>query len=452
MKNYFNMGKIRLSEIVKWCEGKVNKKFDDLFINGISTDSRQIKKGEVFIALKGEKYDGHNFINDAFKKGAIASIVSCDYKGNDNLIIKVKDTLSALGDISKNYRMKINMHVIAVTGSDGKTTTKEIIKGILSEKFKTAGTIGNFNNQIGLPLSILKADEKTEFGVFEMGMNKKGEIDYLSKITMPNSCVITTIGVAHIGFFRNRREIADAKSEIFNNLIEERNVFLNKDNDFFYYLKKKADTENLVSVGVEKNADIKGKIIEKNLDFFTFESCGERYKMNFWNTSFIYSGLFGIAIGKKFGISKKHIGNVLCEIRPLKGRGEILKNKIFIIDESYNSNPYSLKNSLLSFESKDFKRKIAILGDMAELGKFSNFYHWYIGKLIKNLKIDIIFTLGKESKKITDISKKGTHFYEIEELKKKLKKEIRKQDAILIKGSRIMKMEEIVEFLKENFI
>jgi len=400
------MEKVKLSEIIKWCKGKVNKKFKDFFIEGISTDSRQIKKGEIFIALKGEKYDGHDFVKDAFKKGAVASIVSSDYIGNDNLLIKVKDTLYALGDIGKNYRIKLNMHVINITGSDGKTTTKEIIKEILSEKFNTTGTIGNFNNQIGLPLSILQADKKTEIGVFEIGMNKKGEIDYLSKISAPNSCVITNIGVAHIGFFKNRKELADAKSEIFGNLIKEKNVFLNKDSDFFYYLKGKTDTKNLITIGVKKNADITGEIIEEEFDYFIFEYSGEKYKMNFWNTSFIYSGLFGIAFGKKFGISEKHIKNVLYGLKPLKGRGEFIKDDIFIIDESYNSNPNSLKNSLLSFERKKFKRKIAIIGDMAELGKFSNFYHWYIGNLIRNLKIDIIFTFGKESKKISEVSGK----------------------------------------------
>ncbi|MCS7181117.1 MAG: UDP-N-acetylmuramoyl-tripeptide--D-alanyl-D-alanine ligase, partial [bacterium] len=385
-----------------------------------------------------------------FKIGASASIFSNYLEDEDKyLLIKVKDTLLALGDIAKNYRKKLNMHIIGITGSDGKTTTKEIIKEILSKRYKTIGTIGNFNNQIGLPLSILQSDRKSEFGVFEMGMNKKGEIDYLSKICMPNSCVITNIGVAHIGFFNNRKEIAEAKSEVFKNMVGDKNVFLNKDSPFFNYLKKNAETKNLITVGVEKKADLVGKIIEEGYNFFIFDCEGEIYKMNFWNSSFIYSGLFGIAFGKKFGISKEYIKDVLNEIRPITGRGEFTENEIFIIDESYNSNPNSLKNSLLSFEKKGFKRKIAILGDMAELGRFTGFYHWYIGSLLKNLKIDIVYTYGEKSKIISDVSEKGKHFYEFENLKKELKMRIKKEDAILVKGSRILRMEEIVNYLKQ---
>ncbi|MCM8803640.1 MAG: UDP-N-acetylmuramoyl-tripeptide--D-alanyl-D-alanine ligase [Candidatus Omnitrophica bacterium] len=444
------MEKIKLSEIISWCKGEVNKKYIDFYIEGISTDTRTLKKGELFIALKGEKFDGHSFVKEAFKKGASCCIVSYKYPDNFNLLIRVEDTLSALGEISKKYRQKLNMKVVGITGSDGKTTTKEIIIDILSVKFKTIGTIGNFNNQIGLPLSILNADNKTEFGIFEMGMNKKGEIDYLSKISRPNFCVITNIGVAHIGFFKKRKDIADAKSEIFKNLICEKIIFLNKDSDFFEYLKRKINNKNLISVGVKKKSDIQGKILEEGFDFFVFEENGEKYKMNFWNTSFIYSGLFGIAFAKKFDIPKNFVEDVFLKIKPLTGRGEFIKNNIFIIDESYNSNPNSLKNSLLCFERKNFKRKIAILGDMAELGKFTNFYHYYIGKLLKNLKIDMVFTYGNKSKIISEISKKGKHFFEIEKLKKYLKNKIRKEDAILIKGSRIVKMEQIVEFLKKE--
>ena len=444
------MEKVKLSEVIKWCNGKVNKNFKDVLIEGISTDTRSLKKGELFIALKGERFDGHDFIKEAYIKGAIGCIVSKNCKYENGLVIKVKDTLFALGKICENYRKKTNMHVIGITGSDGKTTTKEIIKEILSTKFNTIGTIGNFNNQIGLPLSILQSDMKTEFGVFEMGMNKKGEIDYLSKIARPNSCVITNIGIAHIGFFKNRKEIAEAKSEIFNNLIGERNVFLNRDSDFYEYLKKKAKSKNIFSVGIKTKCDIKGRIVEEGIDYFIFQVNNKKFKMNFWNTSFIYSALFGIAISKKFDISENYIEDIFMKIKPLKGRGELIKNKIFIIDESYNSNPNSLKNSLLCFERKDFKRKIAIVGDMAELGKFTNFYHWYMGKLLERLNIDIVLTYGEKSKLISDYSKKGIHFYEIESIKRYLKKIVKKDDAILIKGSRIVKMEEIVNFLMEE--
>ncbi|MCM8818505.1 MAG: UDP-N-acetylmuramoyl-tripeptide--D-alanyl-D-alanine ligase [Candidatus Omnitrophica bacterium] len=445
------MEKVKLSEIIFWCKGNVNKRYKDVFVKGISTDTRTLKKGEIFIALKGEKYDGHNFVKEAFKKGAIGVIVSERYQiQNSFLLIKVKDTLKALGDISRNYRKNLNMHVVGITGSDGKTTTKEIIKNILSEKFNTVSTIGNFNNEIGLPISILNADRKTKFGVFEMGMNKKGEIDYLSRICIPDISVITNVGIAHIGFFKNRKEIADAKAEIFKNLTGEKIVFLNRDDLFFYYLKNKAKSKNIISIGVKKKGDINGKIVEEGIDYFIFEHNMKKYKMNFWNNSFIYSGLFGIAFAEKFEIQKKYIEDVLLNTKPLSGRGDFIKNKIQIIDESYNSNPNSLRNALICLDKKPLKRKIVILGDMAELGKFTNFYHYYIGTLVKKLNIDILLTFGEKSKIISDVSKKGNHFYHLEELLKYLKKTIKNEDTIFIKGSRFLKMERIVDFLKKE--
>lgn len=442
------MEKIEIRKIIEWCNGKVNKSYKNFFIEGISTDSRKIKKGEIFIALKGEKFDGHDFVNDAFKKGAVAAIVSKDLKDQNGLLIKVKDTLICLGDIARNYRKFLNIKVFAITGSDGKTTTKEIIKNVLSKKFRVVANIGNYNNEIGVPLSLFNADKKTELAIIEMGMNKKGEIDYLSKICLPNFCLITNIGTAHIGFFKNRKEIAETKSEVFKNLKGEKISFLNRDDDFFNHLKNKTPGK-ILTIGIKKKADLNGKIIEEGIDYFVFETDrNEKYKMDFWNTSFIYSALFGVMVGEKFGIGQKEIKNVISEIKPISGRGEIIKGDIFIIDESYNSNPNSLKNSLLVFERKNFKRKIAILGDMNELGRFSNFYHFYIGNLIKKLKIDIVVTFGEKSKIISDVCE-GKHFYEIDELKDYLKKIVKKEDGILIKGSRIMKMEKIVEFLKE---
>lgn len=442
------MEKIKISEIIRWCSGKPNKNFNDFYITGISTDTRTLKKNDLFIALKGEKFDGHDFVIEAFKKGASCCIVEKEFNSKNGLFIKVENTLLALGDISKNYRKKFETHIIGITGSDGKTTTKEIIKRILSTKYETCGTIGNFNNEIGLPISLLQLTKKTAFGVFELGMNKKGEIDYLSKILSPNSCIITNIGTAHIGFFKSRREIAEAKGEIFENRINNGYIFLNRDDHFFSYLKKKLKKANIVNVGVKKDADISGKIYQEEIDFFIFESGGEKYRMNFWNTSFIYSGLFGIAVGKKFGISEKNIQETLEEIKPVPGRGEVIVKDFYIIDESYNSNPNSLKNAILSLERKKFKRKIVIIGDMAELGKFSNFYHWYIGKILKKTKIDMVLTFGNESRLISKVSEKGQHFEEIEILKNKLKKIIKKGDVILVKGSRKMHLERIVDFLK----
>jgi len=446
------MEKLEIEKIVEWCGGEINRKeFLKKCINGISTDTRKIEKGEIFIALKGEKFDGHRFIKQAYEKKATGVIVSENVKipFKNFCVIKVKNTLKALGDIAKGYRMFLNPYVIGITGSDGKTTTKELISKCLSKKFKTVASSGNYNNQVGLPLSIFSFDRKTEIGIVEMGMNRKGEIDYLSKIAIPNGCVITNIGKAHIGFFKNTKEIAESKSEIFKNLRGEKFCLLNRDDKFFYFLKKRS-SGNIKSFGLRKDADVRGVIEKEGNDFFYFSTFGEKFKVNFWNTSMIYPFLSAIAFSVKFGLTISKIKNVIEKFTPIEGRGKVHNvNGISIIDESYNSNPNSLRNAILCFSRKSFKRKIVIIGDMAELGKFSSFFHTYIGKVIKKLGINYVITLGEKSEVISDLNS-GKHFLDIDQLNGFIKERVKEGDGILIKGSNFLRMERIVKFLLEN--
>ncbi len=446
------MEKIEIEKIVKWCKGEINNKnFLPLYINGISTDTRKIKKGEIFIALKGGKFDGHQFLSDAHKNGAIGAIVdkNISFPSEKNFfIIRVKDTLKSLGDIAKEYRNYINPYIIGITGSDGKTTTKELIAKCLTEKFNVRANHGNYNNQIGLPLSLLSFDKKTEIGVLEMGMSRKGELDYLSKIAKPDSCAITNIGRAHIGFFKNIKEIAESKSEILNNLKGEKFCLFNRDDNFFNFLKSRS-SGNVKTFGKSRKADVRGIIIDEGNDFFSFKvnNFNEKFIINFWNTSMIYPALISIAFSIKFGIDFDKIKGVIEKFNSIEGRGKVYKIKgVCLIDESYNSNPNSLKNSLICFSRKNFKRKIAIIGDMAELGKFSSFYHKYIGQLIRKLDIDMVITLGEKSKIISDINL-GKHFSDIEKLNLFIKNKIKTGDGILIKGSNFLNMGEITKFL-----
>lgn len=447
------MEPVKISEIVKWCDGKIDGNFKDILCYGISTDTRNIKKGDLFVALKGERFDGHDFVKDAFRKGAIAVIVRKDFSFERGTLIKVNDTLKALGEIAKGYRKKFNPYIIGITGSDGKTTTKEILKKTLGIKFKVVANKGNYNNEIGLPLSIFQMERNSEFCVFEMGMNRKGEIFYLSEIAQPSSAVITNIGKAHIGFFKSMREIAEAKSEIFENLKGERFSLLNYDDKFFKFLRSK--TEGPVeSFGIKKGADVRGVIIEEGDFYFKFrvEGIEPEFKMNFWNTSLIYPGLVSIGFAKKFNINMEKVREIIEEVTPLEGRGKVYKLKNFVvIDETYNSNPNSLKNSLIQFNKKSFKRKVAIIGDMAELGKFSKFFHRNIGELIKKLDISLVITFGRESRIISEVvGRRAKHFNFPEEVNSYLERNLKKGDGILIKGSRVMKMERIVKFIVEN--
>lgn len=449
------MEKIKINQILEWCRGKTtDKNLLNKYCYGISTDTRTLKKGEVFIAIKGKRFDGHNFIKEALRKGAVAAISSQKNSTTDKKIINVRDTLEALGDIAKGYKRQFSVYVIGITGTDGKTTTKEFVKKVLSINYIVSGTEGNFNNAIGLPLSIFNINKKTDFCVLEMGMNRKNEIRYLGKIAEPQTGVITTVGSAHIGFFKNRQEIAEAKSELIETLKGEKFCMLNYDNEFFQFFKTKAPGK-VLSFGMKKGADIRGIITEEKNDSFTFCIAGEKicFHLNFWNTSIIYPALISIGLGKRFGIKEKSMVDVLENIHPLPGRGKFYNLRdITVIDETYNSNPNSLKASLYNFHKKNFKRKIAIVGDMAELGRFSFFYHRNTGLFIKKLNIDILITFGDKSRETGKYSdKQWKHFGDVDILNKYLSGIVKKGDAILIKGSRMMKMELIRDYLIEKY-
>jgi len=442
---------LKIQQIANWCTGEVfNKNLLDKKCSGISIDTRRIKKGELFIAIRGEKHDGHKFIGQALEKGAIAVVVDNIPDFARNYTIRVPDTLKALGDIAFNYKKMFNTYTIGITGSDGKTTTKELIKKTLSVRYKTTSTEGNFNNAIGLPLSIFHLDRTKEFCILEMGMNRTGEIDYLSRIAQPQAAVITNIGTAHIGYFNSMSAIAEAKSEIIKNLIGEKLCVLNYDSRFYNFFKQKAPACSL-SFGKKPGADVRGLITQERNDSFSFYVEGEKelFNMHFWNTTIVYPALIAYAIGKKFSISTTNLKEVFENIKPLPGRGMIHKTgNTSIIDETYNCNPNSLKWALYTFSRKNFKKKIAVLGDMEELGRLSYVLHRNIGLFAKNLDIDLLVTFGRKSKAISQTAGKNCkHFEEIDALNRYLSKSIKGQETILIKGSRAMGLEKTVEYL-----
>lgn len=449
------MEAVRLDKLVKWCRGNITSNaILKRYCYGISTDSRDIRKGDIFIALQGEKFDGASFVNSALRDGAVAAITPKNFQSSSKKIIRVTDTLKALGDIARRYRKEFNVYVIGITGSDGKTTTKEFIKKTLSARYNISGTEGNFNNAVGLPLSVFSIDKNTGICVLEMGMNSKDEIRYVGNIARPQAGIITTVGPAHIGSFENISSIAEAKAELMETLVGEKFCMLNYDCRFYPFFREQAPAK-VLSFGVKKGADIRGAFEKEENNSFTFHVQGSSYpyKINFWNTSIIYPALVAIGFGKKFEIPEKNIGEIFSEIHPLPGRGKVYHTgKITVIDESYNSNPNSLKASLSSFHRKNFKRKIAVIGDMAELGKLSSFYHRSIGVFAKKLNIDIILTLGDKSKITGSVSGlKWKHFEDIDALNKHLSGITLKGDAILIKGSRVMNMDKIVDYLLEKF-
>lgn len=434
-------------------------------IEGISTDTRKINKNEVFIAIKGENFDGHNFVHIGVEKGAIAIIVGEDFditKYDYNNFIKVKDTIRAYGEIARFYREKNNFIVVAVTGSCGKTTTKDMVASVLSKKYKVEKTFQNNNNEIGLPFTILNADPKTEVLVLEMGMRAIGEIDYLTKIAMPNIGIVTNIGIAHIGELGCQDNIMHAKGELLENLAMDAVAIINGEDGFADLLKKKFSGKIKV-FGFSENADIKalniidqGKSTQVDIkrDNITY-----RALLNYKGTHLILDCLIAIETGINLSIDIKDSIEALNNMDVSPGRLEIIDKKNFtIINDTYNANPDSMKKSievLLGYSES----KIAVLGDMRELGDEEISYHEEMGEFLANKGLKALITVGRLGEHIgiglkkTDFENTPIYsFMNNEEAAIKLKELISLNDIILIKGSRAMAMEKIIRILEKDMV
>ena len=409
-----------LTELNKIINGIIYK---DTCINKIKTNSKEINKGDLFIAIN----KGHDYINEAIDNGAVAIICETDIK--DIPHIKVKSSIEALGKIANYLRNKHNIPLIAITGSVGKTTTKELVALVLSKKYKVLKSIKNNNNHIGLPLTLLNLDDTYDVIVTELGMNHQGEISYLSKICNPNYAVITNIGTAHIGYLGSQKNILKAKLEILDGMNNGCLIINNEDK----YLKK-LKHKNIIKVD-RKNLEL------KNL------KCQDKIEFDIKNTHFIFNSyehllidaLIAIKIGILFDIDLNLISEAILEYQNSEGRLNIIKNKYTIIDDSYNSSFESLVGGLEILKNKeDFK--FIVLGDMLELGKYSNKYHKKINKYLKKINNKQVLLIGKYAKVI-----KGKHFNDINKLSDYLKQNIKYNDIIYIKGSHAMNLDKIKE-------
>lgn len=447
------METISLKEVIKWTGGQPINIKNEMFFDSVNTDSRKDCSGALFIALKGKNFDGHSFVFDAIKSGARAAVVERPLEGEFPQIL-VTDTLKALGDIAKNYRMKFSCPVIGITGSDGKTTTKEMCSQILSSRFNVCKNQGNFNNEIGLPLSIFSITSQTQTGVFELGMNGYGQLKYLSSILQPDIAIITSIGYAHLGFFKSRTDLARTKSEILEHIRFDGLVLVNNDSNFIQFFSGKTCFPP-VKIGLKKGSDFRGIIIEYNRDGFAFQIEKwekVRFRICSWNGALLYPSLFSIFVADYFGIPRNLISKIIYDFVLVEGRGRIKKiDDIFIFDESYNSNPGSMKMALHYFSKQKAQRKIVVIGEMAELGRWSKFYHSQIAQIVKKMNFDGVFTTGDAAKIVSDIcGEKGKHFESVDELAEYVKRFVKKNDAILVKGSRINKLEKVIQKLENK--
>ncbi len=421
---------LTLKEIIEITDGTLIKGDPKTIIKSISTDSRKTKKNDFFIALSGRlfeaipsaQHDGHDFLTSVFKKKLLGVLVSRNIQIPFLNIIKVKDTFNAYQAIAKYWREKFKIPIIAITGSCGKTSVTQMLTSVLSQKYRVLSSQNGFNNQIGLPQTLLKLNKSHQIVILEMGTNMPGEIDILANIAKPTVSVITNIGPAHLEKLKNLKGVAKEKANI---LKPAKIVLLNKKGLFFKYLKRFAQ----------------GKIIN-----FSGKTASEQNKN------------IVLKIAKLFNLTDKQIMSGLQKYRTPKMRMEKIKLKgLTIINDAYNANPLSMRTALEIFNQKKKEgrkkiRQIAILADMLELGNKSNFYHRQIGKILPS-SIDILITIGHLSKIISEEAKKRKRIKEIYHFNnnllatKFLKKNIKPGDFILLKGSRKMKLEEIVENL-----
>ncbi len=431
--------------------------------SNISTDTRSIKKGDLFIALKGKNFDGHNFLHEAFLKGAVAAIVSEDKYKNFPLII-VQDTLKALHGMASYYirNVLVDAKVIAITGSVGKTTTKDMLHTVLSQYGVSHANEGNLNNNIGLPLTILKAPKNCQCLILEMGMNKAGEIKELSKISNPNIAVITNIGPAHVENFSSLFDVAQTKLEVLYGMKNNGTLILNRDNKYYDYLSSR-DNRNVISLGKDKNAEVCLLDIISNDDGLNFKirlnnnqtiNCNLRVQ----GEHFAYSLLAVAAVVQSLGLDLSKLPLALKNFSATKGRGNIHKVKydgkyIHLIDDSYNASPASMKAAIKTLSTYSNQRKVALLGDMLELGDESIKFHTDLVKVITENNVDKVYTVGKfmlELHELLPDNMRGAHFNDSNQLKSNLADIIQNNDAILVKGSRGMKMDLIIqEFIIE---
>ncbi len=427
-------------------------------------DTRIIKENDVYVGIKGENFDGNLFYEEAFNKGACVCIVEArsikldDIKKIPNkTLIVVTDSIETIGILARIKRERSNIPVVAITGSVGKTSTKDIVASILSTKYKVLKTQGNHNNEIGLPLTILDLKDE-EVAVLEMGMNHFGEISYLTKIAEPNIAVITNIGTAHIGNLGSRENILKAKLEITEGLSPDGVLIVNNDNDI---INANIDTvkdafNNVITIGINNKSNYLASDVVDDSFSSEFVINNKKYKVNVGGYAFVYNSLIAYAVAKQFDISDDDIYKGLSELNLTKNRLEkiITKNNITIINDSYNSSLDSIKNLIDIFDKAKYKNKYLVIGDVLELGEFEQYIHEEIAKLIYNSKATKVILVGNSINytynKLIELGYNKNNvikFIKEDETYDYLNNVLKPNDLIALKGSNGIKLFNIVDHL-----
>ncbi len=462
------MKELIVKDVLNICNGKLIVGNENEVCQNFSKDTRTINENDVYVGIKGEKFNGNLLYEDALKKGAKVCILENIHineevikKYNDRTIITVENTIKAIQDLATYKRSLYNIPVIAVTGSVGKTSTKDILASVISKKYKVLKTDGNLNNHIGLPFTILKLKEHTAM-IVEMGMNALGEIRTLTKIAKPTIGVITNIGTSHIGNLGSRQNILKAKLEILEGMEKDSSLVINNDNDLLHIWNETQDIIKVFTFGINSESDVIGKNIvmkENNSEFLAYTKENTfKVEVPIGGEHFIYNALCAILVGKLLKIPEEEIKEGIKEFKLTKDRMEILKNHtgVTIINDCYNANYDSMKGAIEYLSNIKNKRKIAVLGDMLELGEYSEELHKKIGEVVAKNNIDILVTVGKESYNINEKAKQlgkkeenVYHFVSNQEACIFLEKIMKMNDVVLVKASNGMHFKEIVNKISE---
>lgn len=447
---------ITVKDIINVTKGKLIYGNENEICENFSRNTKEVKQGDIYIGFKGEIYDGGVFYEEAFSNGAKGCIIN-EIEGlklkevENKFIIQVEDTVKAIGQIARYKREKYNIPVIAVTGSVGKTSTKDIIASVVSQKYKTLKTQANLNNHIGMPLTILSLKDH-EALVVEMGMNHFGELSYLTNIAKPTIAVITNVGTAHIGNLGSRENILKAKLEILEGLPKDGVVIINNDNDLLHKWQLENKKYNVITYGINNNSKYVAKEIKYTTTGSEYQLNGkESIKVPVGGEAFVYNSLAAISVGELLSIPIEKIQVGIKNFELTKMRLDVQKSSkgYTIINDCYNANYDSMKSAIEYLNSSKGNRKIAVLGDMLELGEFSQELHKKVGEEVAKNKIDILITVGKEANNIAETAKKNgintTYMFENNQKAiTKLKEILEPKDVVLVKASNSMNFKEIV--------
>jgi UDP-N-acetylmuramoyl-tripeptide--D-alanyl-D-alanine ligase len=451
------MNPLSLSQIAEFAGGSVSSGDGSVVIGKISTDSRILKSGELFVALRGENFDGHNFVEVAAQRGAAGAIIDSTWRGNipkNFALIRVEDSLRAYQQLAANYRKSLTLNVVAITGSNGKTSTKDFTAAVLANRFQVTKTQANFNNHVGLPRTILEAASQDEVAVWEIGMNHPGEIAALAKLAAPDVAIITNIGVAHIEFMGSREKIAEEKGALAEAIGAQGTVILNAEDPFTKSISTRAPGK-VILAGITTGNIRAGEISHSGAgtDFTILEGAHRcRAQLPVPGLHMVQNALLAVAAGRVLGLSLEDCAAGLVAAPLTKARLQIKDiGGVQFLDDSYNANPDSMNAALRTLVELDADgKRIAVLGEMRELGRESERGHHEVGETAAALKVDQLIAIGDAATAIADGARHAglekVHVVSSTAEAAELLNEIAAPgDLVLIKGSRSSRTEEVID-------